>query len=671
MERKKLAAFLVYDQFGGNVGKVAECLLDRGRSHLKEIQVCTGIPPKQVKECLMVLIQQNIVTAFLEEDNSVRYEIHIENIIMRLRFAKCVAHAKAQFGDEAEIVVEELIEHGRCSIERVITRATDWVIQFRGASAPITEERARAILRQKFDLLIANHYVIQADAPARAPPASVKSLSWEDKMKPAPGKKKAAPAPSSAKKPASILKPTPQSSTFSLNPTSSSSSTPSSSSASSSSSVPSSSSGSTASSSASASSSFEPTTTTATTTTTKGRKKKSEAEGEEAPKKRGKKAAEKDGDTKGKGKGKAKDSEAEPGKKKVGRKRKETEPPADIQFMPQDAPNVVLLESESGPIMPNPSTDQPAKRSKIVTTDRGVVVVDVNDNSTTQEEMDKANQLEKLWRINYDKFMVQFKIEEILKYVEEKFAGRSAEIVKVMFHLVERNLERKAALTPSVTIEALAKELASRPVTSNIPEADLMSYVDLMARYSPPVLARQGESGFQINMKNVVEVLRQKMVESVVHDKFGPHAMRIFRVLQLKRHLEQKSISEISLVPLREVCTSVYEMIQAGYIRLQEVPKIADHTPTKTYFLYTVDINSVYNTLVDDMSKGLFNLLARLASEKQKSQDVVERVALLNYRNEEPIEPDASAYARYLKIIDVMESAVGRLDAATTWLLEF
>lgn len=95
---------------------------------------------------------------------------------------------------QAEIVIEELIEHGRCSIERVVARATEWVIRYRGASAPITgtseierregggclslliEERARAILRQKFDQLISNHYIIQADPPARAPPASVKSL---------------------------------------------------------------------------------------------------------------------------------------------------------------------------------------------------------------------------------------------------------------------------------------------------------------------------------------------------------------------------------------------------------------------------------------------------------------------------------------------------------------
>jgi hypothetical protein len=33
--------------------------------------------------------------------------------------------------------------------------------------------------------------------------------------------------------------------------------------------------------------------------------------------------------------------------------------------------------------------------------------------------------------------MIQFKIEEIVKYVEEKFSGRSHEIIKAMFSLVE------------------------------------------------------------------------------------------------------------------------------------------------------------------------------------------------------------------------------------------
>ena len=151
-------------------------------------------------------------------------------------------------------------------------------------------------------------------------------------------------------------------------------------------------------------------------------------------------------------------------------------------------------------------------------------------------------QEEKLWRINYDKFMVQFKIEEILKYVEEKFSGRSHEIVKALFSLVEvslpsishlspsplssdphyltyllqRNLDRRVSLTPVVTMEALTKELASHPTTSNIPEADLVRYLDLMARFSPPMLNRMGESGFQVSMSSYSPLLPSYLLLSHV-----------------------------------------------------------------------------------------------------------------------------------------------------------
>ena len=82
----------------------------------------------------------------------------------------------------------------------------------------------------------------------------------------------------------------------------------------------------------------------------------------------------------------------------------------------KDGPNIVLVESESGPLIP--PVDQPAKvfshsplypllslllscslavlfnaiiqRSKIIETDRGVVIVDESNNNNTQEEMDKV-----------------------------------------------------------------------------------------------------------------------------------------------------------------------------------------------------------------------------------------------------------------------------------------
>lgn len=47
---------------------------------------------------------------------------------------------------------------------------------------------------------------------------------------------------------------------------------------------------------------------------------------------------------------------------------------------------------------------------------------------------------------------------------------------------------------------------------------------------------------FLIDLNPVVEILKQKIAESVVHDKFGPNGLRIFRLLILKKQLEQKIV---------------------------------------------------------------------------------------------------------------------------------
>lgn len=75
---------------------------------------------------------------------------------------------------------------------------------------------------------------------------------------------------------------------------------------------------------------------------------------------------------------------------------------------------------------------------------------------------------------------------------------------------------------------------------------------------------------------------------------------------------------------------------------LQEVSKQADHAPTKTFYLFNVNLPAVYELLSGDMSKSLYNLLvclisapiiylllinsqARLRSEIDKHRDVCYR----------------------------------------------
>lgn len=61
-----------------------------------------------------------------------------------------------------------------------------------------------------------------------------------------------------------------------------------------------------------------------------------------------------------------------------------------------------------------------------------------------------------------------------------------------------------------------------------------------------------------LDIANVIELMKQKMAESVVHDKFGPLSMRIFRLLLMKKQLDQKP-----------VCRIAFELLKLTYHRLQ------------------------------------------------------------------------------------------------------
>jgi hypothetical protein len=45
------------------------------------------------------------------------------------------------------------------------------------------------------------------------------------------------------------------------------------------------------------------------------------------------------------------------------------------------------------------------------------------------------------------------------------------------------------------------------------------------------------------NLKRIMDLVRLKEVEAAVRDRFGPPACRIFRLLTIKRQLEQKQVS--------------------------------------------------------------------------------------------------------------------------------
>ena len=62
----------------------------------------------------------------------------------------------------------------------------------------------------------------------------------------------------------------------------------------------------------------------------------------------------------------------------------------------------------------------------------------------------------------------------------------------------------------------------------------------------------------------------------------------MFRLLLLKRQLEQKQVADSAMLPVKETRELLYRMFKEEYLELQEVAKTADHAPSRTFFLWRV-----------------------------------------------------------------------------------
>eukprot|EP00250_Pteridium_aquilinum_P018599 c24132_g3_i2 orf=87-1721(+) len=163
---RKLAYEIICNQFGELVGKAIRCLLFRGHLSLPDLARFSEINVTQLRNCLLVLVQHNCIQAFRLEIEGVGlasskvstlYVAVVSNILHRMRFPKFLMLVREDLGEEAETLIEGLLEHGRLSLEQLVQRAA--------ARSSKTESEVELSLKETFGNLVRAHYVERCPAP--------------------------------------------------------------------------------------------------------------------------------------------------------------------------------------------------------------------------------------------------------------------------------------------------------------------------------------------------------------------------------------------------------------------------------------------------------------------------------------------------------------------------
>ncbi|KAK2173618.1 hypothetical protein NP493_863g01050 [Ridgeia piscesae] len=229
------------------------------------------------------------------------------------------------------------------------------------------------------------------------------------------------------------------------------------------------------------------------------------------------------------------------------------------------------------------------------------------------------------WQIDYQRFNHYLRDQHIINAIGERVDKRAAETVRAILRLSELSMDFRVPTTNPVSyheiMQALPKELGVNSET-------LDQYLKILVDDSMEFILKADDSGggmYVIHLKRALTTICKAHLESVVRERFGSKYFRIFKLLMLKKQLEQKQIEEFAMIPAKEAKDMLYRMFGEQFVTITEVPRTPDHAPSRTFFLFSVNISYVARMLLEQCYKAMFNLTLRREHETKENKRLLDK----------------------------------------------
>ncbi|XP_033634407.1 DNA-directed RNA polymerase III subunit RPC3-like [Asterias rubens] len=229
------------------------------------------------------------------------------------------------------------------------------------------------------------------------------------------------------------------------------------------------------------------------------------------------------------------------------------------------------------------------------------------------------------WRLDFHKFHQYLQDHEVTQAISRRIDWNAAEVVRTMLRLNE--------LSDSST-EDVSKPISLNDIMRSLPKENQMKfgvveqYLKLLAEDQNEMITKTGEMGggtYTIDFQQSCRALAISTIESIVLERFGSKSSRIFKTLLLKKYLEQKQVEEFALIPAKEAKELLYKMFSEHFVSMQEIPRTPDHAPSRTFYLFTVEITQLSRMVLEHCYKSLANLMSRRAFETKENKRLIEK----------------------------------------------
>ncbi|KAM8707293.1 hypothetical protein ACLKA7_011395 [Drosophila subpalustris] len=235
-----------------------------------------------------------------------------------------------------------------------------------------------------------------------------------------------------------------------------------------------------------------------------------------------------------------------------------------------------------------------------------------------------------VWKLNYDRFHQEFRDDLMKLAIERKLGDNAAECFRFILNIMYNTTDpwqRKAS--NQVTFVEIKQAIERK--SNNL---DLMKhldqYISLITDDSLGFLRRVGDMGggqYIVDFERSFESLAFACVESVITERFGSKAARIFRVIRFKKYIEQEDLQKEAMIPAKEAKSLAYNLFQEQFIHVKCIKKPGGggSGPAKAFYLFQIKEKDTVRMLLDICFKALYNTIRRSNFEKSEHKGLIEK----------------------------------------------
>ncbi|XP_050699805.1 DNA-directed RNA polymerase III subunit RPC3-like [Eriocheir sinensis] len=236
------------------------------------------------------------------------------------------------------------------------------------------------------------------------------------------------------------------------------------------------------------------------------------------------------------------------------------------------------------------------------------------------------------WRINYDRFHLEFRDAEIKNSIVRRVDPLAGECLNALLKLSYLKSDPWAVTLNPVTLAELRDTLKDLKY--------LEQYLRVLEEESGGCIRRYGDVGggqYQVQIGAAFNTLTHTLVHQIVQERLGGKAARVFRLIHTHGMMEQDQVADVAMISKKDANLLTFRLAQHRLLLIHEVRKSLTPSPAnKITYLFHVDTEGVVRMCVEWIYKTLYNLMvereatqvdnARLLDKRTRVESIVENL---------------------------------------------